>query len=114
MAFKIKQHDTSPSYVVDLQDDFGLSGQAAINLTNATTVTFLMRKKGQVGAPKVSAVMTIVSPASGRVQHDWALTHTDTVAVYDVEFEIAWNDGTIETVPNDSYLAVEVVDDLTD
>jgi hypothetical protein len=114
MAFTAKQHDTAPSYVVDLKDNFGLVGQTAINLTAATSVTFLMRKHGQTGAPKVSSAMTVVDAANGRVQHNWGATDLDTVGSFDVEFEIAWSDGTIETVPNGSYLTVEVVDDLTD
>lgn len=114
MAFEIKQHDSAPSYVVDLADNFGTPSQAPIDLTSATTVTFLMRKTGTTGTPKVSAVMTVVSAVDGRVQHDWGTTDTDTVGTYDVEFEIAWGDGTIETVPNDSYNTVIVVDDLTD
>ena len=114
MAVTYKQHDTAPSYVVDLADDFGLPGEAPIDLTSATTVTFLMRKTGQVGAPKVSAAMTVVDAANGRVQHDWASGDLDTVGSFDVEFEIAWSDGTVETIPNDSYLSIVVKDDLTD
>lgn len=114
MAFTVKQHDTAPSYVVDLADEFGLPGETPINLTTATSVKFLMRETGGTGAPKVTAAMTIVDAANGRVQHDWGATDTDTVGTFDIEFEITWSDGTIETVPNDSYLSVEVVDDLDD
>ena len=115
MAFTIKQHDTAPSYVIDLADNYGLQDEAPIDLTTATSITFLMREAGTAGAPKVSAAMTVVGAATaGRVQHDWSAGDTDTVGSFDVEFEIEWSDGTIETVPNDSYLTVTVVDDLTD
>jgi hypothetical protein len=114
MAFTAKQHDTAPAYVADLADDFGLVSEAPINLTSATSVRFLMRKNGQTGTPKVSSVMTVTDAANGRVQHNWGTADLDTVGTYDVEFEITWTDGTIETVPNDTYLTINVVDDLTD
>ena len=110
----MKQHDTAPSYVVDLADNYGLANEAPIDLTTATSVTFLMRQTGTPGTPKVSSAMTVISAANGRVQHDWVATDTDTPGDFEVEFEIAWDDGTIETIPNDSYLTVTVVDDLTD
>lgn len=116
MAFYIKQHDTAPAYVADLKDNFDTT-PTAIDLTNATSVTFKMREQGNTGAPKVSSPMTIVSPSGGQVRHAWGASDTDTVGTYDVEFEIAWNDGKIETVPNGSdpaaqYNTVVVVDDL--
>jgi hypothetical protein len=100
---------------VDLLDDYGLPGEAPINLTAATSIKFLMREAGTTGTPKVNVVMTVVGAASaGRVQHNWGASDTDTVGAFDVEFEILWADGTLETVPNDGYLSVVVVDDLND
>jgi hypothetical protein len=114
MAFSIKRHDTRPAYVADLKDNFGLSNEAAIDLTNATTVTFKMRAAASADtvAPKVSRVVTILDPTLGRVQQTWQVGDTDTVGAFQVEFEIAWNDGGVETVPNGSYLTVNVIEDL--
>jgi hypothetical protein len=99
---------------VDLVDNAGELDQAAINLTTATSVTFKMRTAGaaDASAPLVSSVMDIVTPASGRVRHNWSTAHTGTPGEYEVEFEIAWNDGGIETVPNDGYVTINVVEDL--
>jgi hypothetical protein len=113
MAFYIKNGDTSPAYVVDLQDDVD-STPAAINLTSATSVTFKMRPTGTTGAPTVDAVMDITTAASGRVTYEWQAGDTDDPGEYDVEFEILWNDSTIETVPNSGYMTVHVTDDLDD
>jgi 5-hydroxyisourate hydrolase-like protein (transthyretin family) len=113
MAFSIKNGDTSPAYVVDLQDDVD-STPAAIDLTDADTVTFKMRLTGTTGAPVIDELMDITTPASGRVTYEWAVGDTAETGTYDVEFEIGWSDGTVETVPNSGYMTVIVTDDLDD
>jgi hypothetical protein len=113
MAFYIKNGDTSPAYVVDLQDDVD-STPAAIDLTDATSVTFKMRLASTTGAPAVDAAMDITTAASGRVTYEWQTGDTDTPGTYEAEFEILWTDGTIETVPNQGYMSIVVTDDLDD
>jgi hypothetical protein len=113
MAFSIKNGDTAPAYVVDLQDDVD-STPVAINLTSATSVTFKMRLTGTTGAPAITQAMTVTDAANGRVTYEWQTGDTDTPGTYDAEFEILWTDGTIETVPNDGYLTIIVTDDLDD
>ncbi len=111
MAFTIKENDTRPAYVAALKDDYGLPSESAINLTAATSVKFKMRPVAG-GALKVDGTMTIVSAAAGTVQYVWIAADTDTVGTFDVEYEITWSDGGVETVPNDGYDTVIVVDDL--
>jgi hypothetical protein len=113
MAFSIKNGDTSPAYVVDLQDDVDTT-PVAIDLTDATSVTFKMRLTGTTGAPAIDELMDITTPASGRVTYEWAAGDTADAGTYDVEFEILWSDGTVETVPNSGYMTVIVTDDLDD
>lgn len=112
MPFYIKQNDTRPRYVATLLDNFGEPDQAPINLTNATSVKFLMRSTGNAGSPKVTAAAAITSAASGIVTYTWVAGDTDTIGEFDVEFEITWSDGGVETVPNDGYLSVVIEDDL--
>jgi hypothetical protein len=113
MAFSIKNGDTAPAYVVNLQEDVDTT-PAAINLTSATSVTFKMRLVDTTGAPEVSGACVVTSAASGTVTYEWDPGDTATPGTYDVEFQILWNDGTIETVPNSGYGAVIVTDDLDD
>lgn len=110
--FQIKSGDTRPAYLTDLTDDFGDPGAAPIDLTLATEVNFLMRLHGSTGSPEIRSPMTIADAVNGTVQYAWQAGDTDTPGDYDVEFEITWSDGGIETVPNDSYNTVRVVDDL--
>ena len=52
MAFKIKQGDLRPFFVVELKDNFGEDDEDAVNLTTATGAVFNMREEGG-GAVKV-------------------------------------------------------------
>lgn len=111
MAFTIKENDTGPPYQVTLTRTVaGVTSN--MDLTNATAVKFKMRKTGTVGIPKVNAVMTYTDRANGGVQHAWAVGDTDTPGTFDLEFEVTWSDGTVQTIPNDSYLSVTVKGDL--
>ncbi len=115
MAFSIKQNDTRPPYVVALLNDYRGPSEAALPLTNADTIRFLMRLKGEPdgSTPKVDGAMTVVgSPALGVVSYEWQAADTNAIGDYEVEVEITWNDGGIETVPNDGYFDLEVLDDL--
>ena len=113
MAYQIKQGDTRPVYQAQLLDGFGTPAEAPLDLTNATQVKIKLRTTGDEGAPKVNGTMVITTPkTAGIVTYQWAAGDLDTPGKYDVEFEITWTGGGIETVPNDGYLELEVVDDL--
>lgn len=111
MAFTIKQSDTRPVYAVQLVDQ-STGVNVAINLSTATTVLFKMRKTGTTGAPQISSAMTITDAVNGKVQYTFGPTDLATAGSYDVEFEITWNDGGVETVPNSTVLNITVIDDL--
>ena len=108
MTFNIKQNDTAPSIRANLKD----GDAAAVDLTGAS-VRFHMRTIGGTTS-KVDASGVIISPpASGVVQYNWVGADTDTVDSYQAEFEVTYSDGTVETFPNDSYIRVEITDDIT-
>jgi hypothetical protein len=112
VSYQIKQNDTRPVYAVQLLDQVGTPGETPLDLTSATTIKLKMRVKGSIGDPKVDGVMTVTDAAAGKAEYEWQPTDLDTVGLYDVEFEITWADLGVETVPNDGYLELEVVDDL--
>ena len=107
MTFYVKQNDTSPAMLATLQDADG----NAINLT-AASVRFHMRQIGRSDVA-VDAPAVIVTPLEGLVRYNWIAADTDTVGSYQAEFEVTYADSSIETFPNDGYIRVEIIDDIT-
>lgn len=108
-----KQHDLEPPPQSTLANADG----DPINLTTADAVYFLMRPVGGGTALRVAA--TVVDATNGVVKHTWDTSgapwgtgHTDTVGTYDQEWEIMWPTSRPQTVPNESYNTIVIVDDL--
>lgn len=106
MTFYLKQNDTSPAMLATLQDANG----TAVNLT-AATVRLHMRAIGATQT-KVNASATLVDPNNGIVRYNWSASDTNTVGQFQAEFQVTYADGKIETFPNDSYIPVEITDDI--
>ena len=107
MTFYIKQNDTVPSIRATLQNGNG----DPVDLINAT-VRFHMRAIG-ANNTTVDAAAVVVSAAAGIVQYNWIADDTDTIGSYQAEFEVTYPDSTVETFPNDGYVRVEIIDDIT-
>lgn len=112
MAFKIKQFDRRPVFVVALKDNFGEPSEAPVSLTTASTVVFNMRQVGGTALKVNRAGALITNAAGGEVTYNWGTADTATVGSYEAEVEVMWNDGKPETFPNDSYWEVIVYDDI--
>jgi predicted dehydrogenase len=106
MTFYIKQNDTSPKVLATLQNASG----SAIDLTGAS-VRFHMRTLDG-SSTVVDAAATIVTAASGIVRYSWTAPNTATSGSYQAEFEVTYADASIETFPNDTYISVEILDDI--
>lgn len=109
LPFIIKENDTRPVYIATLLDD-----AVAVDITTATTVKFKMRDANAVDPvePKVDGTMVVSNAPGGIVSYTWVAGDTDTPGDYNVEIEVTWGDGGIQTFPNASYGAVQVVEDL--
>jgi hypothetical protein len=101
-----KQNDLEPEVRSTLQNADG----SAINLTGATAVYFLMRPVS--GGTTIRTTATVVNAATGIVSYDWTSGDTATVGSYYQEWEIMWPSSRPQTVPNDSYNTIVIVDDL--
>lgn len=104
----IKKDDTRPviqRYLIQNID----GATSPITLTTASSVRFIMKKSGW---PAVEGVASIVTAASACVAYKWATGDTASAGLYDAEFEVTWADGGYETVPNDGYFSIEIVEDL--
>lgn len=106
-TFTIKQNDTSPAMLATLQDANG----DAVNIT-AATVRFHMRRIGSTQVT-IDQPAVIVTPLSGLVRYNWQAADTAAVGSYQAEFEVTYADASVETFPNDSYIRVEITDDIT-
>lgn len=116
MAFRIKQGNTRPSYIVALKDNVGEETEAALDLTTVDKVTFLMRASGEAGAAVVEGEAQVVgNPKDGVVGYEWKAGDLDVDAgKYDAEFLLEYEGGGLETVPNEGYFEIVVNDDLDD
>jgi hypothetical protein len=90
-SLELKRFDTYPPVQATLTDSNG-----PINLASATTVKFIMKGTSVL----VTGSCTIVNAATGQVQYAWGVSDTSVADIYQVEFEIHWNNGGIQTVPN--------------
>ena len=106
MTFSIKQNDTAPSLRATLLDGDG----NPVNLSGST-VRFHMRLLGQT-AIVVNQSATLIDAANGIAQYNWVAADTDTIGSYQAEFQVTYSDGAIETFPNDSYIRVDIIDDI--
>lgn len=101
-TFYITEGDTARSLRRQLVESDG----TAIDLTNASAVQFRMATTHY--DTLVDAACTITDAANGWVQYDWQAGDTDQQGTHKAEFTITYNDGTIETVPNDGFMEVVI------
>ena len=106
--FTMKEGDLSPDLQVTLKD----AADAAVDVTEATSVKFYLRKKH--GAVVVNgADATVVTPASGVVKYVWQAGDSDTPGQYEGEFRVVFSGGAPETFPNASYIDILILDALS-
>jgi hypothetical protein len=93
-----KEGDTKP-----IRAKLRMSSGKAIPLTQATVKMLAVPQIEGVGAP-LTKECVILDAATGKIEvpleADELPTGANGETTYDVEFEITFSDGTIETVPN--------------
>lgn len=101
----IKRNDTLPRIAFTLSDANG-----PVDLTGAI-VKFQM--KAVEGGVKIERDCTVEDAKAGKVSFSWQRPETDTAGSFLAEFEATWPDGSELTFPNDGYITVRIVEDLT-
>lgn len=95
--------DTGPAYTarIPLLDNDSVATGSYANLTTAT-VNFQMRKlddkKYQVNQP----AQIVGDATNGRVTYVWQTNDLGLAGEYEVQFEVTWNDGTIQTTDTET------------
>jgi hypothetical protein len=112
--YKIKRGALAPPYRAILHQ----ANKQPLDL-NGSSVTFVMRLRGQAN-PKVEAAATILQQGDlqtginiGMAEYGWLTGDTDTAGIYDVEFKVVDPGGNPIRVPNDSYLEVQILGNLS-
>lgn len=105
--FTIAQGTTSPLLTWQLVD----SNYAVIDLTNATSVVFIMRKVSS-STPTVTAAATITNAEAGEVSYQWASADTASAGIYTAQFLITYSSGLTQMSPGDGYLEIMVEENL--
>ena len=105
-----KRFDTYPPYEAYLQQ---AGGQSSLPLTAASSVLFIAKNSGNTATSVlIKGPMTIASTTNGYVTYAWGASDLVLADTFNVEYEIHWQAGGYETVPNDSYDSFTCVADL--
>jgi hypothetical protein len=105
--YTLKKNDTFPVLTAILSDQVG-----PVNLTSADSVKLIMKSGGTTIQGTCAITLPQTGGDVGKVTYDWAPADTATTGTYQLEFEVTWNAGDIETFPNDGYKELEIVADL--
>jgi hypothetical protein len=105
----VKQGDTAPPVVRTLKD----FDENPVNLTDADVV-FNMRRIHGDQEPVIEAGVVDIDgdPTSGVVTYEWQPGDTDEAGGFYGEFEVTFDDGSVETFPNDGYVRIAIVAEL--
>lgn len=106
----MKQHDTRPvltRYLIQTVN----GATSPFDLTGVGSIGLLMRHTSAL-AVVVNGVASVVTVSSAYIAYKWATNDTATTGIYNAEYQVSYTDGGVETVPNDGYFSIEIVDDL--
>ena len=105
MAFVLKKGDTSPVLVATFKDYDG----TAVSIVGASVKILV---KTLDGTSVVNSPMTITDGTNGVAEYEWQSGDTDTTGTYKVEFEVTFDNGAVETFPNNKYEMMVIKEDL--
>lgn len=105
MAFVLKKGDTSPVLEATFKDYDG----TAVSIISATVKILV---KTLDGVSVVNSAMTITDGINGVAEYGWQSGDTDTAGTYKVEFEVTFDNGSVETFPNTGYEMLVIKEDL--
>lgn len=105
-TFKIKQNDSKPFLSVTVTQD-----GSAVDLTDVSVVKFYMITADNQRTQAVSGTGAVSNASGGVIKYEWAAGDTDTPGEYWAEFELEWDTGEKQTIPEDDGLKVIITED---
>lgn len=97
--YAVSQTDTLPPYTATLN----------VNLTTATSVTFVMAN--YFSGVVATGTATVVSASAGKVSYSWSQNDLATPGIYSIQWEVAFPSGTV-IYPVNGYDYVTVLNNL--
>lgn len=94
MSLSFVQGDTAPDIASVIHDEDAPASPK--NLSTATGVRFQMRKSDD-RRYTVNAAATVVNAALGQVKYSWGANDLAVPGTYDVQWEVTWSGGRIQT-----------------
>lgn len=106
----MKRGDSRPAFRAQLLDE-ATTPATAVDLTAASAAKLLLRKPDDT---VLSPTLTVENQTTntGWVNRTWGATDLDIAGTYDLEIEVTWNDGKIQTFPANEYGHIVVAQDL--
>lgn len=109
IIYYVSRGDTAPAVTDTLQDYLGV----VVNLTGAAVRFHMVDRNGVV---KVNAAATGPSggalDTTGQVQYQWIAGDTDTAGEFLAEWQVTFQNGQVETWPDNDHATVFVAADL--
>jgi len=113
--FTMQSHDLLPSIQATLKNPDG----SIVDLTNATSVNFILLAANTDWTPKAGATPTVDAAAtmvlpktSGVVNYAWVAGDTATAGLYLGQWEVIWPGALPQSFPTLTYYAIEIRADL--
>lgn len=103
--FIIKQNDTSPA----IQAALKTPNKQPVNLIGASVIFHM---KDETGRVLVSNTAVVVDDEAGIVRYDWVDGDTSSDGICFGEFQVTYEDDTIETFPNDGYIKIKITAEI--
>lgn len=101
----LKRGDTRTAIKATLRDTSG----NVVNLSECSVRFTMADLRGQV---KIDREVLIHDAPNGVVWAVLEAAEVDVAGVYRGEFEVTWQDGRVETYPNDGYISILIQQDL--
>ena len=101
----LKRGDTRTAIKATLKTPAG----AAADLTGATARFLLADLRGVL---KIDKQIDVLDATEGKVMVVLEATEVDVAGSFRAEFEVTFDDGRVETYPNDGYISIKIIPDL--
>src|SRR5213079_3663850 len=107
--FSIKQGSSGLSLDVTLLND----DDTPVDLTDATSVDFIVRPEESETASFTKAAIVVDPPTDGNIRYVWAVGDTDAAGTFYGEFTVNFPSGPV-SYPADGYLVINIEPNLTE